>query len=201
MMDQTLSMIPQINNLCKSIYFQIKNIASIRDYLSKDVTKTLMTSLVLSRLDYCNSLLSGLPEKTLSKLQLAQNNAARLVERCKKRDHIRPILQKLHWLPVKERIDYKLATTCYKCVNGIGPMYLQDCTQIYRPGRSLRSSSDSKILMIPRKKYKHFGERSFSFLGPKIWNSLPQSIRHSDSLACFKQKLKHHLFVNAFLNT
>ena len=91
----------------------------------------LITSLVLSRLDYCNGLLAGLLDTSCRKLQTAQNNAARLVERCKKRDHIMPILQKRHWLPVRERIDYKLSTICYKCINGVGPQYLEDCNNLY----------------------------------------------------------------------
>ena len=94
-------------------------------------------------------MLTGLPEKSISKLQVAQNNAAKVVERRKKRDHATPLLHNLHWLPVRERIQYKVATICFKCINGLVPMYLQEKLVFYTPNRTLRSSSDTSILKVP----------------------------------------------------
>ena len=197
-LDSEMSMVPQINSLCKSLYFQIRNISSIRTFLTTSVTKTLMTSLVLSKLDYCNSLLAGLPDKTLSKLQIVQNNAARVISRRRKRDHAKPILFELHWLPIRERIKYKVAITCFKCLNGTAPEYLNEELTVYMPKRSLRSSQDTKVLVLPRKNYKMFGERSFSYIGPLIWNHLPMHIRHIEDEHTFKQKLKTYLFLDTF---
>ena len=197
-LDSNMSMIPQIDNLCKNMYFQMKKIALIRSYLNNTVTKTLITSLVLSSLDYCNALLSGLPENRIEKLQIAQNNAARIVEKAKKRDHAKPLLKKLHWLPVKERINYKVALTCFKCINDLAPSYLQDDLTMYQPQRALRSSLDKTLLNITRKHYKTLGERAFSHYGPSVWNKLPNNIRSEKTISTFKKNLKHHIFLDTF---
>ena len=130
------------------------------------VTKTLVTSLILSRLDYCNSLLFGINQEDLSKLQRIQNAAARLILKRKPFAHSLPILYELHWLPVKERIHYKIALLCFKCLNDLAPSYLSDLLEIYSPNRHLRSSYDKSILKIPQMNYKTVGERSFKFSGP-----------------------------------
>ena len=111
-LDETLSMTHQISSLSGSAYHHIRNISFIRNYITKDITKKLMTSLVLSRLDYCNSLLSGLQLAQLKKLQTVQNNAARVVERARMREEASPLLYKLHWLPLRARIMYKVALFC-----------------------------------------------------------------------------------------
>ena len=115
--DEDLSMSCQVNNLCKNMIFQLQKISSIRLYLTEEAAKTLVTSLILSRLDYCNSLLAGITKDNLSKLQSIQNHAAKLIKRKKKYDHVSPLLQELHWLPVTQRIDYKIALLVFKCIN------------------------------------------------------------------------------------
>ena len=107
-LDNELTMVDQVNNICRSCYIQMRYISCIRPYLTQDATATIVHSLVTSRLDYLNSLLYGLPEYLLKKLQLVQNNAARLVLKKKKYDHITPLLKNLHWLPVNQRIVYKI---------------------------------------------------------------------------------------------
>ena len=99
-LDSNFSMSQHISNTCKAAYIQIRHISSIRHLLTTQATQTIVCSLVLSRLDYCNSLLSGCPQYLLDKLQKVQNAAARLVCKAKKSDHIHPILETLHWLPV-----------------------------------------------------------------------------------------------------
>jgi len=106
-LDETLSMKEQVTSLCRSSYFHLRKIASIRPYLSDESTAQLVSSLILSRLDYCNSTLSGLPSSSLKRLQKVQNNAARLVLRKRKLDPVTPLLEKLLWLPVEARIHYK----------------------------------------------------------------------------------------------
>ena len=198
LLDYDLSMSSQVSSLCKNMYFKLKQIGSVRQFLTTSVTATLVTSLVLSKLDYCNSVLSGITGDKIKKLQTVQNNAARLVMKKKKRDHITPLLKDLHWLPVPQRIEYKNALMCYKCLNGLAPDYLSNLLEVYSPNRPLRSSTDQTLFKTKTKKYKSYGERSFSYVGPQIWNKLPKNVRHADNLNIFKRKLKHHLFVSAF---
>ena len=134
-------------------------------FLSTDATKTLVSAFVLSRLDYCNSLLFGCPQYLLNKLQKVQNNAGRLVLRVSKTDHISPHLASLHWLPIDSRIQYKLPSLCYNCLNSTAPDYLNELLRIYKPTRQLRSSSDTSILCIPTVRTHSLGQRSFSYAG------------------------------------
>ena len=103
--DCHLTMKTHVSNLVCSAYFELRRISSIRHLLSTDATKTLVSAFVLSRLDYCNALLFGCPQYLLNKLQEAQNNAARLVLRVSKTDHISPHLAPLHWLPMDSWIQ------------------------------------------------------------------------------------------------
>ena len=170
----------------------------IRHYLTTDATKTLLCAFVLSKLDYCNSLLSGSPKHLLDKLQKVQNSAARLVFKALKHKHIKPLLQKLHWLPVVSRIQYKVATLCYNSFTESYPVYLSELLTVYRPSRQLRSISDTRTFRIPFTKTKTFGQRAFSFTGPTQWNLLPYDVRHSVSTSSFKQALKTNLFKSAY---
>ena len=108
-LDPTLSFQQQISSVCRVCYLELRRISAIRHYLSEDVTKKLLCALVLSRLDYCNSLLVRCPKYLLSKLQKVQNNAARLIFRTTRSAHVTPMLHSLHWLPIEQRIEYKLS--------------------------------------------------------------------------------------------
>ena len=183
-----------ISQICKSAYAALRQISSIRQYLTLSATKILICSLVLSRLDYANSLLSNCPKNTIAKLQKIQNASARLTLKLKKHDHITQARKQLHWLPVDARITYKLCLHCHNFFHNSSPVYLADLLSVYTPGRSLRSSSDSFILRVPSVNTRKYGERSFSFAAPKSWNSLPLIIRQQSSTPAFKQALKTHLF-------
>ncbi len=115
----------------------------------------------------------------------------------KKREHITPILVHLHWLPVKFRIEYKVLTFVFKACHGLAPVYISDFICAYSPRRSLRSSSEN-LLTVPLSRLKSKGDRAFSVLAPKLWNSLPQSVRLSSSLSGFKSSLKTYLFSQAY---
>ena len=193
-LDQNLTFQKFISQTAQSCYFQLRQISSVRKYLSVDATIKLVASLILSRIDYCNSLLSGLPSSSINPLQRIQNSAARLTFLKKKSDHITPLLHSLHWLPVSKRIAYKNCTLCYKCINNSAPVYLSDSVSLYTPSRSLRSSADTLKLRIPRFKYNTVGARCFSVSGPSSWNNLPLSVRQSSTLSSFKSNLKTHLF-------
>ena len=118
--------------------------------------------------------------------------------RKKKSDHITPLLKDLHWLPVSQRINYKMSVFVYKCINDIAPSYLSDALERYTPARNLRSSMDRTILVQTKRTYKFIGCRSFYHLGPLVWNKLPRDIREAGSIETFKKKLKHHLFCIAY---
>ena len=104
-LDTDLSMKEHTNFICKTAFLEIRRISTIHHYLTDYAAKTLVVSLVLSRIDYCNSLLAGLPQSLVGKLQRVQNSAARLVVRALPHVHITPILRHLHWLPVRARIS------------------------------------------------------------------------------------------------
>ena len=196
-LDNTLSMEQHISHLCRSAYLAMRQIASIRRYLTEKNTVQLVCSFVLSRLDYCNATLAGLPATHIARLQRIQNNAARLVLKKSKRQHVTPLLKQLHWLPIQTRIDYKLATLAFRHFDGSLPQYLSSRLDIYQPSRSLRSSND-RLLRVPRWKLKSFGYRSFSYQGPVVWNSLPIDLKLSSSLSSFKSRLKTHLFKKSY---
>ena len=191
--DSKLSMEHHVNYLCKILSCELRRIGQLSAFLNECSLKTLISSFLLSRIDYCNSLLANLPITTLNKLQRFQNHAARLVLRKKKRDHITPMLRTLHWLPVSARITYKIAILCHKCINNKAPPYLSALIQIYIPSRALRSS-DQLLLRVPGRGGKKLAERSFKHLAPTVWNSLPQPLRRITSEPRFKTHLKAHLF-------
>ena len=198
-LSDTLSLETHVNNTCRSAYAELRKIANIRPYLTLHATKILVCALVLSKLDYCNALYYSLPAKVIYKLEKVQNSAARVIFQSKKRDHITPYLQKLHWLPVSYRIIYKIACICFKAyTQPLFPQYLSELMIKYKPKRNLRSSNDSRLLVQSNTHAKRYGQRSFSNAAPKVWNSLPFSIRHSKNLKSFQTALKTHLFKKAY---
>ena len=192
--DQQMTMNPHINNVCRTVYHQIYNIAQIKKCLSSSAIRTVVQACVLSRLDYANSLLYGLPACAIRKLQLVQNAAARLITGRKKRDHITPALQQLKWLPIQSRIKYKILILGYKCLNNQAPSYLADMVSVYSPPRALRSA-DALLLSTSHSNMASWGDRTFASALSTLWNSLPLEIRRSPSLTDFKRDLKRYLFL------
>ena len=159
-----------VTNICRSAYAELRRTSSIRRLLTVNATKTLLSAFVLSKLDYCNSLLCGSPQFILDKLQRVQNSTARLVKKSRKCDHVQPLPRSLHWLPVHSRIDYKISTLCFNSVTNCSPFYIALLLSVYTPARHLRSSSDTRTFCIPSVKTKSFGQRAFSFTDPTQWN-------------------------------
>jgi hypothetical protein len=190
--DSDFSFKTHISNICRSSFFHIRQLRQIRSSLDQNSAILLANSLVSSKLDYCNSLFYNLPDVTLNRLQLVQNSLARAVLSLKRSDHITPALIKLHWLPVKQRINFKIAFITYKLLQNNQPSYLSDLVKFYKPSRTLRSA-DSLQLHVPLVKTE-LGRRSFSFAAPTIWNQLPLSLRTATSLSIFHSQLKTYLF-------
>ena len=195
-LDKHISLEKHVKTIVTGAFLKIREIAFYRKYLTYESAKTLMHAYVTSRIDYCNSLLYGLPNNLIKKLQSVLNAAARVVTMTRKFDHISPVLFKLHWLPVKFRIQFKLILLVYKALNGLAPKYLSDKLSVIS-NKKLRSS-DHKLLAIPRTRTKTYGDRSFSVAGPRLWNNLPKQLRLCSSVDVFKKDLKTHLFRNAF---
>ena len=177
---------------------KIRHNSSIRHLLITQASQTLVYSLALSRLDHCNSLLSRCPQYLLRKLQNVQNTAAKLVSKAKESDHIHHILQSLHWLPLTHHTQYKISTICFNSISGKSPQFLSDLIQPYIPTRKLLSALDTCTFTIPHVNTKLFGERSFFYTSPSVWNNLPWTLCHCDSSSSFKTTLKTHLFKNCF---
>ena len=110
----------------------------------------------------------GTPNSGIQSLQKIQNFAARLVLLAPRHHHSTPLLEKLHKLPISERIKYKVACMCFNAMNGYGPAYLSELLHVYTPCRTLRSSSDTRMLKIQQYKGKSHGFRAFSCFGPHI---------------------------------
>ena len=192
--DKHANMESQVNNICKNTLFHLNNIGRLRDILTDSAAAQLVHSLVTSRLDYCNSLLYGLPDTKLTKLQRVQNVACRIVSKVPKADHITPHLYNLHWLPIKLRIVFKILLLTFKAFNGSAPSYL---CELIQPKRSTKWSlrRDNQLeLQLPVTRLKTYGDRSFEFAAAREWNKLPFYIRSAKSVSSFKSMLKTFLF-------
>ena len=197
-MDSSLNMSSHVNNVCKSAMFGIRKIGQIRQYLTQDSTAKLVHAFFTSKLDSCNSLLFGLMDRDVMKVQRVQNTAARLVLSVSRREHITPALESLHWLPIQQRAVYKILLITFKALRGMAPAFISDLLSLYKPSRELRSSSDCQLRVI-KSSTKFYGERSYAFAAAKLWNKLPPSIRHATNPGIFKAKLKTRFFPAAFL--
>lgn len=195
--DTELKFDKQINAVVKGSFFQLRAVAKLKSFLTESDFEKVIHAFITTRLDYCNALYTGVSESSLSHLQLVQNAAARLLTGTRRREHISPILEALHWLPVKYRILYKIALTVFKALNGLAPLYVMDMLCPYTQTRSLRSASQS-LLYTPRSRLTQKGDRAFSVFAPKLWNSLPSDLRSATSVISFKSSLKTHLFRLAY---
>ena len=141
-MDNEMKMDRHVQNVVRVCYGKLREIASFRKYLSQDVTKTPVYAAIISHIDYANSLLFGISKHLVDKLQRVQNAAARLILGYKKYDSISPGLIKLHWLPVRYRIRFKIATITFKVLSTNEPAYLRNMLEIEPPTRTRRSGRD-----------------------------------------------------------
>ena len=195
-MDLHLKNDKHINTVTSKCIFLIKKISAVRNLLDMDMVCIIMQALVISRLDYCNLLLMGSTKDQLDKLQRVLNMAARVVKCILKYDPIRVHLFELHWLRVPQRIEFKVLTIVFKCLNNLAPEYLQDFLVVSR-NTTLQSASTKKIHMVKFRTQKLLN-CSFTYAAAKLWNNLPISLRVCENYEVFKVKLKSHLFKHSF---
>ena len=174
-------------------YENLKNISSIRKNLDKQGTEILIHAFISSTLDYGNALLYGTPSVHLQKLQVLQNSAARVIEKLRRNDHITGTLMKLHWLPVKARIDFKILLLTWKALNGLSPPYIRDMLEFRDETRTLRNRNN-QYLKVPRFNRPTLGGHAFSIVAPSLWNQLPLELRTTDSETNFRKNLKTILY-------
>ena len=145
--DDGMTLKQHISNTCRSSYMQLRKINSIRQYLTTNAVKTLVQSVVISRLDYCNSTYIGLPTTTTQKLQLSHNAAARIINKTRRHEHITPILQELHWLPIMKHVQFKVLVYTFKAFHNAAPIYLCDLSSWYHPNRPLKSANRISLVL------------------------------------------------------
>ena len=194
--DDHMSMTQHINSLMSSVNFHLRNIRRIAKYLDQDTKHHVVRCLILSRLDYGNALMYGAKSKDLDRLQSLQNKAVKLIFCAGKRDSPSPLMDTLHWLPIRERIKFKICMYVFKCLQGNAPEYLTDFIS-HKPklttGPITRSSTDNTLLMAHVGKNR-VGDKSFYVSAPLLWNSLPRNIREACTLPSFKKVLKSHFY-------
>ena len=173
-------------------------IKAIRSSLTASACHTLVLMLCISHLDYANVLLYGMTKKLKSKYQRIQNMCAKLVLNKKKYDSATKCLQKLHWLPIEQRIQHKIQLMTHKALSGQALKYIQELIKMKTPCRQLRSGHSGRLLCTPSIQRQTFASGSFSYAAPLLWNPLPQHLRDENSTPTFKKQLKTYLFKKAF---
>lgn len=197
-LDRDMNMGQHINSICRSARFHLYNLLRIRRHLTKEACVQLVHGFITSKLDYCNALFVGLPQRQIQKLQRIQNMAARLVTYTSRFAHITPVLRNLHWLPVNARIEFKVILTVFKCLRGEAPAYLIELIEPYSPVRDLRSSGLTLLRPPSHPNTQSAMERDFAQCAPSLWNALPEFVRCANNVENFKKQLKTHLFTKFY---
>jgi len=160
------------------VFYHLRQLRPVLSSLTHEAARTLVQAFISCRLNYCNSLLYGVSHANIRRVQSVQiNAAARLLTGARRREHISPVLRQLHWLPIKTRVNFKLACFVFSSLSGHATSYLSDNIHLVSKGprRRLRSSTD-RSCVVPRT-HNTFGDRSFAVAGPHVWNSLPGHLR------------------------
>ena len=178
--DSNLNCRQHISQTCRCCFYHIRDLRRIRRYMSLSVAKTIVTALVSSRFDYCNSLIHNIAIKDNTKLQHVQNCLARVVTRSPRFSRSVPLQKPLLWLPLRYRIIFEICTVTYQALSSKQPAYLNSMFTPARQPRQLRSSG-SNLLSVPRVK-TNSGTRAFSVAAPTLWNSLPVSVKSAGNI-------------------
>ena len=199
-LDCHLTMNAHVTNIARTCYFELHRLASIRRFPTSSATATLVSAFVLSRIDYCNSLLFGSTHDVTSHLQRIQNYAARVILRLPKSSSITIHLKSLHWLPVKVRSNFKIACLCYHSHSSTAPSIVVDMLQ-KKPSHTHNTPTSSytiPLLSRPAHSKATLGDRSFSLASSPVWNSIPNDVRRAPSLSSFRSRLKTCLFCSVY---
>ena len=188
-LDSTMSFDKQVSETCKAWYFHIRALRHIRASHTTEASKTIAAAIVGSRLDFCNSLLAGTSVSNLASLQRVQNTLARVVAQKPRFCHITPVLSDLHWLPVRHRINFKIATVTYRVLQFQQPLYLASLIPQYVPAQALRLFSSLSIC-VPTRKTTMTASKSFSSVSSGIWNALPSHLSSVPTLPVFRRALQ-----------
>ena len=188
-----------VSNIARTCYFGLCCLSSICRFLTSTATAIFVSAFILSRIDFCDSLLFGSTLDVTSHLQQIQNYAAWVIF-CLSRSNITTYLKSLHWLPVKVRNTYKMVCLCYHCHSNTAPSCVTDILQ-KRPlhTRNIRSISYTMpLLNRPTQSKATLGDSMFSFASSSVWNSIPNDVRCAPSLSFFNSRLKTYLFCSVY---
>lgn len=206
--DSKLNLEDQILALSKASLYHLHQLRQIRNSIDEETATLIAHAFVVSKLEYCASLYTGLPSSLINILQRILRMAARFVLNKRKFDPIlSDMLEQLHWLPFPERLQYRTIMLVRSCLEGTAPQYLKDrivlISQLENMPK-LRSTTNQK-LQVPRHKLARKKNRDFSIVGPNLWNNLPEDIRtlplNKDYRTLFAKSLKTHLFQIALSRT
>ena len=193
-MDEQLNMQKHITEMCRKAMYRLYRLKQVRKVLTDEAAETIAVGIVMSHLDYSNAILIGLPKHEINRLQRVQVLAARAVLGRKAHESSTRCLKQLHWLPIHLRIEHKVLTLVFKALKGTAPQYLKDMLKLSKSVRLLRSNNMYMKLDIPRVKRESFANRSFSVMGPRLWNDIPNDVKQCVNVETFKKKLKTFLF-------
>ena len=196
-LDCHLTMNAHVTNIAQTCYSELRRLASIRRFLTSTATATLVSAFVLSRIDYCNSLLFCSTHDVTSHLQQIQSYAARVILCLPKSSSMTTHLKSHHWLPVKARSTYKIACLCYHCHRSTAPSYVANMLH-EKPSHTLSSSYTMPLLSRPADSKATLDDHSFSFASSSVWNSIPNYVRCASSLLSFKSRSKTYLFCSVY---
>lgn len=211
--DSNFTFSEHISSVSKSCFYHIRDLRRIRNTIDLNTARLIATSIIHSKLDYCNSLFLNLPASQTNRLQLVLNAAARAVTKTPKFHHISPILKSLHWLKINQRIQYKVISLTHKALHSGHPSYLRTLLHLNQT-RTTRSSSLITLTRPTNNSSLQITNRSFCLAAPALWNSLPSDIRHKShstshqsvlistpfdiSPSIFHKRLKTYLFNLSF---
>ena len=195
--DSHLTLKQHLRNTAKNCFYTLKNMFKIRRCINETAAKAIVYTMITSKLDYCNTILYGLSESTLKHFTRVQNLSARFISQHGKHEHITPVLKQFQWLPIRQRIHYKVLILIFKSLNGLAPAYLEELIK-RRPMKRTRADGNND-LVIPVIKHKSFVGRSLGYGGPKLWNTLPKELKTCTNINTFKKLLKTFLFKEAYL--
>jgi hypothetical protein len=199
--DSQLIMSGQVNHITKSAWFPLRKIGQIRKFLGEKSAARLIHAFVSARIDQYNVLLHGIPDYQIQRLQRIQNAAARMLTLISpaKELHVSPILFKLHWLPVRFRIEYGILLLVFKALNGLAPDYIEELLfKKFNEKKEMRSNDLMELNPPKIKTLKTYGDRAFTIAAPHLWNNIPLNVKNSGSVTIFKSRLKTCLFKRAF---